>query len=101
MQALRQTKVEGCERVVGAIQASRIKVLRKLTKARRAMPTQGDEQSQRRDIIKVCVLRLARCWWGTGRRRLGEVGGGGEGGWEERLKLSIALLHGNRRDSGP
>ncbi|CAM9383177.1 unnamed protein product, partial [Ectocarpus sp. 13 AM-2016] len=52
IEALRQAKVEGCERVVGAIQASRIKVLRKLTKARKAMPTQGHEQSQRRDIIK-------------------------------------------------
>ncbi|CAM9805704.1 unnamed protein product [Ectocarpus sp. 8 AP-2014] len=52
IEALRQAKVEGCERVVGAIQASRIKVLRKLTKARKAIPTQGHEQSQRRDIIK-------------------------------------------------
>ncbi|CAN0565772.1 unnamed protein product, partial [Ectocarpus sp. 12 AP-2014] len=51
IEALRQAKVEGCERVVGAIQASRIKVLRKLAKARKAMPTQGHEQSQRRDII--------------------------------------------------
>eukprot|EP00752_Nemacystus_decipiens_P003095 g2866.t1 len=52
IEALRQEKVEGCERVVGTIQASRIKVLRKLTKARKAMNTQGDGQSKRRDIIK-------------------------------------------------
>lgn len=54
--------MEGCERTVGAIQQRRIKVLRKLTKSRKAMPTQTDEQSQRRDIIKVshqlcCVER--------------------------------------------
>lgn len=45
--------MEGCERLVGTIQASRIKVLRKLTKARKAMNTQGDGQSKRRDIIKA------------------------------------------------
>lgn len=60
VQALRQAKVEGCERVVGTIQASRIKVLRKLTKARKAMNTQGDGQSKRRDIIKVSLLRYIR-----------------------------------------
>ncbi|CAM9226699.1 unnamed protein product [Scytosiphon promiscuus] len=52
IEALRQAKVEGCERIVGAIQASRVKVLRKLTKARKALPVQGDQQSHRRDIIK-------------------------------------------------
>lgn len=69
MQALRQAKVDECERVVGAIQASRIKVLRKLTKARKAMPTQGDQQSQRRDIIKVGLVaarsilnNISGCW---------------------------------------
>lgn len=61
-QALRQAKVEGCEKTIGAIQQSRIKVLRKLTKARKAIPTQEDEQSRRRDIIKVgfyCVSSLS------------------------------------------
>ncbi len=48
--------MDECERVVGAIQASRIKVLRKLTKARKAMPTQSDQQSQRRDIVKVGLV---------------------------------------------
>lgn len=52
--------MEGCEGVVGTIQASRIKVLRKLTKARKAMPTQGDGQSKRRDIIKVGLSRFTR-----------------------------------------
>lgn len=50
--------MEGCERVVGAIQASRIKVLRKLTKARKAMPAQGNGQSKRRDIIKASFLAV-------------------------------------------
>lgn len=50
--------MEGCERVVGTIQASRIKVLRKLTKARKALNTQGDGQSKRRDIIKVSFMAL-------------------------------------------
>lgn len=45
--------MEGCDRIVGAIQASRIKVLRKLSKARKALPVQDDQQSHRRDIIKV------------------------------------------------
>lgn len=58
VQALRQAKVEGCERVVGTIQASRIKVLRKLTKGRKAMNTQGDGQSKRRDIIKVSYVAV-------------------------------------------
>ncbi|CAM9490439.1 unnamed protein product, partial [Hapterophycus canaliculatus] len=52
IEALRQAKVEGCERIVGAIQASRIKVLRKLTKARKALPVQDDQQTHRRDIVK-------------------------------------------------
>ncbi|CAM9562702.1 unnamed protein product, partial [Laminaria digitata] len=52
IEALRQAKVEECEKTIGAIQQRRIKVLRKLTKARKAMPGQEYEQSRCRDIIK-------------------------------------------------
>ena len=52
-QALRQVKVEDCENTVGNIQQRRLKVLRKLAKARKALPTQTDGKSRHRDIIQV------------------------------------------------
>ena len=61
LQTLRQAKVEECEKTIGTIQQRRIKVLRKLTKARKAMPGQEDEQTRSRDIIKVGLCRSVRC----------------------------------------
>lgn len=55
-QALRQAKVERYEKSVGTIQHKRIVVLRKLTKARKAMPSLAEEQTRRRDMIKASAL---------------------------------------------
>lgn len=44
--------------------------------------------------LRCVLLRPARCWVNTGRRRLGEARGGGEG------KVLTCLPHGHRRDNG-